>query len=188
MVLETIKKEAIFLGAHEAHKKSAVQQAAQKKQENGSGVDPLILAYSMIFHAVQINHETASIKSKEVQANAVAQNKLIDREGVFNFYTLSKHQLFAKDVHMNIWNGKHYVTYAMRTKVAQTDLTQLNTKNQEIAALRNQLGDKLTVLQQGSQIKETEVNTVMSENQQSVSQGSSLMNMLVSLSNQISQI
>ncbi|MCH9627032.1 MAG: hypothetical protein S4CHLAM2_06660 [Chlamydiales bacterium] len=187
MVLETIRKEDILLGADEAHKKSAVHQAKEKKQENGSGVDPLILAYSMIFHAVQINHETASIKSKEVQANAVAQNRLIDREGAFNFYTLTKHQLFAPDVHINIWNGGHYVTYAPKT-VAQTDLTQLNTKNQEIAALRNQLGDKLTVLQQGSQIKETEVNTVMSEDQQAVSQGSSLMNMLVSLSNQISQI
>ncbi len=147
------------------------QQTDDKKKEQGGSVDPLLLAYMEIYKSVQVNHETAGIQAKEVEANAIAQNGLINQEAMINFSTVSQSQVDA-----------------LKQSKRNTFLQQINTHNQEIAALRNDLGDKLTVLKQDAQVSETNVNTVMNENQQCVSQGSSLMNMLVSLTQQISQI
>jgi len=73
-------------------------------------------------------------------------------------------------------------------KVGTTLLAAINISNLEISAVRNNLEDQLTVLRQIIQIGDTDLNSTINEDQQSVQEGASLMQMLVSLSNQISKI
>lgn len=148
-----------------------LQQADDKKKKEQGPVDPLIVAYMQIFKSVQVNHETAGIQAKEIQANANAQNNLINEEAMINFSTVSQSEIDA-----------------LKKSKRNTFLQAISTQNQEISALRNDIEDKLTVMKQDAQVSETNVNTVMNENQQSISQGSSLLNMLGSLTQQISQI
>lgn len=174
----------------------------KEEKQNGENIDPLFLAYMMIFEAVKICHDTASIQAKTTQSLALAQNNLINMEGQLNFYQIHNSQLYNKKVVNQYtygvmpgpWGPVRYkkvvghVNKYTPAKVGQTVLENVNTKNQRIEALRDQISNKLTVLQQDSSMTETNVNSIMNEDQQDISQGASLMQMLVSLSNQISQI
>jgi len=171
-------------------KEAVVQKADKRKQNNLSGADALLLAYYYILKSVQIDHETASIQAKEVQANAIAQNNLINEEAELKFNTFKKTDLFNKTLLMEWWaNGKHGKVYTYKKKSNfKFILHEKSEQNEKISAERSVMEDKIGELKQSAQVKETNVNTVMNEDEQSVSQGSALMNMLVSLTNQISQI
>lgn len=196
--VEPIKQEAI-----EAKNIGVLPLVVHKEEKkNGGNIDPLFLAYMMIFEAVKICHDTASIQAKTTQSLALAQNNLINMDGQLNFYQLHQSQLYNKKVVNQYkygvmpgpWGPVRYkkvvghVNKYTPAKVGQTALENVNTKNQRIEALRDQISNKLTVLQQDSSMTETNVNSIMNEDQQDISQGASLMQMLVSLSNQISQI
>lgn len=148
-----------------------VQQSEHKKEEVPPAIDPLLLAYLEIFKSVQVVRETVTIQAKEVQANSIAQNHLIGEEALINFKTLSASAIEK-----------------MPQEERNAYLQEINTKNQEISALRSNLGNKMTVLKQDAQVSETNISTGLNENQQTMSQGSSLMNMLVSLTQQVARI
>jgi len=151
-----------------------------------SGIDPLELAYLYIFESVKIGTETAQIQAKSLQYNAVQQNRLIDLEAQQNFVVLHHSDLFTQRIVVGPnaptapqWKSK---------KVAATKLNNLNWQNMEISAIRGVLEDQINGLRQGAQIEETQDNTVINDAQQSIQQGGSLMQMLISLTNQISRI
>lgn len=148
----------------------------QKKQQADpyAGIDPLILAYYWIFTSVQIARDTAQLQAKEIQANAANQNSLIFKEAQKNFFTLS-------------WSKLHTPNGGAKT-VDQGDLNNMEAQNQEVSALRGVLGDQLNMLRQNAQVSETNLNTTVSDSQQTIQQGASLMQMLVSLTNQITRI
>ena len=154
-------------------------QGASKSPGQGSGdkVDPLLLAYMEIFQSVQLSHKTAEIQAKSIAINAQQQEKMINIEAGINFQTLRWSQMFT-----------HKNGLSVRKTVLQTDIEKLQTHNQEISAIRGVIADQITVLRQNAQMNETNLNSVVNESQQSVQQGGSLMQMLVSLTNQISRI
>ena len=160
-----------------AHKINPAEEKIKKQPQ----IDALLLAYLCIFESVQIDRDTAQIQSKGLEASAAAQNKVIALESGVNFAELKWSQLFTK----KIVSGK---TKIVPKKVAQTILDNLEMQNQEVSAIRGVMEDHLTVLRQGAQVNETNLNSVMDEDQQSVQQGASLMQMLTSLTNQISRI
>lgn len=169
-------------------------------QPNLNGLDPLELAYIYIFESVQLGHDTAQIQAKGLEVNAAAQNKMIAQEAALKFNTFQHSQLYHKKwgdvmwskVNWKNWDGNWNDlprTYKWeRNNVKQSVLDSLQFKNQEISAVRGVLEDKLNVLKQNSSIGMTQLNTVSNESQQSLSEGSSLMQMLASLTNQISRI
>lgn len=150
-----------------------------------SGIDPLVLAYLYIFDSVQTGRDTAQIQAKEIENNATQQNNLISEEAQQNFATLKWTQLFTKVLAIK---NKHGTFKTVNKKVAQKTLDVLGSHNQEISAIRSYLEDKLNVTNQYAQINETNLNDTMATSQQSVQQGGSLMQMLTSLTNQISRI
>lgn len=171
---------------HILQQKEAVQQANQQKNEPNPSVEPLLLAFMYIFQSVQISHETALIQGKAIQANALAENNLINEEAQINFITFSKSQLFTKQYLLTPY-GHGKVVYKL--KQLSTEIIQnWMAKNQEISAQRNLIGDLYNQKNQQNQQNETNENTVTDEDQQSVSEGSKLMSMLSSLSSQISRI
>lgn len=167
-----------------AHHQAAVLQDEKKGQSQS--IDPLLLAYMCVFHAVQISNQTADIQAKVIQNNVNAQNQLIDLESKFNFFTLSKDDMFNK-IQVVGTNIAPYIKYTPK-KVAQTELENLTTKNQGVSAIRNTFEDKIRVLGQEVQMDETKVNTDVNNTQQSMQQGSGIMQMMLSLTNQISRI
>ncbi|MEZ5314867.1 MAG: DUF720 domain-containing protein [Chlamydiales bacterium] len=146
-----------------------LDQVEQKKQD--SGIEPIFIAYLEIYKSVQLNHEMAAIQTKEIQANNKAQNNLINQEALLNFTT----------VRQSVIDG-------IEQAKKNTFLQEINTRNQKISAIRSNFENKLTVLKQNAQVSETKVNTVINESQQTISQCGNLMNMLVSLSQQVTQI
>ena len=154
-------------------------QGAEEPQEQGSGekIDPLLLAYMEIFQSVQLNHQTAQIQAKAIAVNAQQQEEMINIEAGINFQTLRWSQMFTHK------DGK-----VIEKTVSAVDINKLQTANQEISAIRGVLADQITVLRQNAQMNETNLNSVVNESQQSVQQGGSLMQMLVSLTNQVSRI
>lgn len=175
----------------------------KKEKSPFSGMDPLILAYMLIFDSVQTARQSAQIQAKDIQTNALQQNSIIDKEAQLNFQTLPWSILhYQKKVqsangsiieHVTPWFGGWPATirYSMKwftKKAAATALQQFNTANQEVSAVRGVLEDKLTLLRQNSQVSETNLNSTSDEAQQSIQQGGGLMQMLVNLTSQISRI
>jgi len=152
-----------------------IHSTEDKKDNNPyAGVDPLELAYLFIFDSVKTGRDSAQIQAKNIQNNALIQNNLIGEEAQLAFMTLRPDQLFTA-------NGG-------AQKVAQTVLDDLQSHNQEISAVRGVMEDQLNVLRQNAQVSETNLNSNTDASQQSVQQGGSLMQMLTSLSSQISRI
>lgn len=168
------------LNQNENNKPFAGVLAPDKSSEQGSQgqVDPLIFAYMEIFKSVQLDHETAVTQAKAVAVNAQQQELMIGAEANCNFQTLRWSQMFTH-------NKKGEI---LKKTVSQTDIDKLQTANQEVSAIRGVIADQITVLRQNAQMNETNLNSVVNESQQSVQQGGSLMQMLVSLTNQVTRI
>lgn len=158
---------------------------ADKKNPNNQE-SALLFAYMEILQSVNLNHETASIQAKELQNNAQAQENIIAQEGNFAFLTLPQSQLFTTKVELSSTGAAQNVQ--IPKTVSASVLQNFQEKNQVVSSVRTVFEDQLTVMRQNAQISETNLNTVMNEDQQSVQEGSSLMQMLVSLTNQITRI
>lgn len=158
---------------------AAVLKSENKQKKQQGGVDPVLIAWIQIFHSVQLGHQLANIQVNEMQKNLVAQNNTINEEQMLNFIPIPQDATIT----MYTPNGP----IKIKVKPSQALIQQITTKNQEIAALRNNKSDVLTVLKQDAQISETKINTVMNENQRTITQGSGLLNMLVGLTNQINR-
>jgi hypothetical protein len=197
-----------FINNHAAQAATAQIAAAATAVEEKKGgqeiqIDALLLAYQSIYEAVQLTHQAAQTEAKGMTTNASAQNRLIDWETGLHFQNLSHDQLFAvetiRDKHQiheinpDGSGGPWHIFYTTRhvevpKEVAQKDLEDLDITNQQISAVRNVLEDNLTLLRQGAQVSETQLNSTIDENQQDNQQGSSLLQMLIQLTERISRV
>ncbi|MCC5832875.1 MAG: DUF720 domain-containing protein [Chlamydiales bacterium] len=160
-----------------------VNNKEKKKQKLGS-IDPLLLAYLEIVNSVKVGQEAARAKTKELNANVNAQQDLINQEAYLNFTTVSEADLNGLQDRLSLSHKSS--TYIQNAKNQFLECKQMY--NQRISAMRDFLGDKLTMLKQNNQLCDTKLNSVISEDQQCVSEGSGLMNMLRSLTQQISHV
>lgn len=163
------------------------------------GIDPVELAFLMICDSVALNHATAQIQTKALQVNAQIQEQMIDQEGQLNFVMFKHSQLFhkkkwiewSKFTHSWYQNNNGHMPYGYKwtpQQVHQSALFQMEAQNQETSAQRGLLENKINVAKQNAQILETQENSTVDESEQSVSQGAGLLQMLVSLTNQICAI
>lgn len=189
-----------------AHHQSGIHEVENKKRGKKQQIDALLLAYMYIFQSVQIDHESAVIQAKRIENNALEQSQLIREEGAFQFETLKHSQLyqtfyfgsaaeavmFEKMIPHTGWvihktPGGRIMAYIPKT-ISSAVLGNMSSTNLYISAERSIMEDKLSVLRQGAQVGETNLNSVTDEDQQSVQQGAGLMQMLVNLTNQITRI
>lgn len=152
-------------------KLQAKEVAKEQKKKKTPALDPLILAWYALHQAVQTSIETANIYANALEVNAVNQNTVINEEAHLNFVVLK-----TKDA-----DGK-------KIKITQKELEKVTTENEEINAERGFFESQATVLKQNAQMKETDVNTKTQITLQTLSEASGLMQMLNSLTNQISRI
>lgn len=167
-----------------------VEKATSLQTQNPfwSGVDPLELAYLMIYQAVEINHDTTKTQAKALAENAKEQNLMINKEAEMNFVTLTWNQLHRRaKINYFIFNDPNNYKWVDKNP-SQGVLDGMTSKNQEISAIRGVMEDKINVAKQNASVQETNLNSTSDASQQAVSQGSSIMNMLMSLTSQIARI
>ncbi len=181
--------------SHGGHLSHRVTDTPSKKAPSSGGPDPLILAYMAIFEAVQINNQSAQVTAKQLQANAYAQSKKIAEENAMNFVLFRWSQLFSR--RLTLWlkqkpnGGPTYVIKNYRIvskKMGNQTLDNFQSQNQEVSAIRAVMEDQISLLRQSGQIYMTNENTTIDEGQQAIQEGSSLAQMLASLTNQIARV
>ncbi len=167
-------------------------------------VDPLLLAFYYLLEASNTSDRSAMIHAKQLNQNAQSQQKLnaqlsaLRRDSVPSLQ--SKHYT---DYHWHHYHpgwsftklsqphtNPHYRIYlpweylACTTRVThpnQNAVDQAQAVNQELSVQRQMLSDKMTVLQQNAQVKESQVNSISDEAMQTSQEGSHLIQILQSL-------
>jgi hypothetical protein len=163
--------------------------APVKTSANQDGLDPLLFAYMEIYRAMQITHQTAQVNAKVLAANAASQEDLIQEEAKLHFATLGWHSGDTCPLsNISIPGVQNNLPQKTPVKIDPEKLSELELHNQEISALRSGLGNKITMRRQEAEMVETKLNTDVNECQEYMQQGIGLMQMLVSLTNQISRV
>ncbi|MBI3901123.1 MAG: DUF720 domain-containing protein, partial [Chlamydiia bacterium] len=107
---------------------------------------------------------------EDVATNAKQQSALMAQELLYDFATLSQQ---AKN---NLAAGK-----GVNTSL----LNNMQNGNERISAIRGILEDQISSLRQSAQVSTTNLNSIANNCEQSISEGSGIMQMLGSLTRQI---
>lgn len=174
----------------------ALQKAEKKAEHKGSGsdlVDPLILAFFLLLEASNTSTQSAIIHAKQLNQNAISQQRLNAKAATLRWYSLpikkeNRHSFKSWHGHWT-WHWEkhhtfHYWTYknvVWYTSPNGAIVDEMQTKNEAIAAERQLLADRLTVMQQQAQVGETGVNTINDEAMQTMQEGGNLIQILQSL-------
>ena len=146
-------------------------------------VDPLVLAFFMLLEASNTSDKSAMLHAKQLNQNAQDQQKLnaqlgaIERDSVPSLQT-KHHTTYICHYYFFFWyfTKKTWVTHPNQDAVDQAQAV-----NQQLSVQRQMLSDKMTVLQQNAQVKESQVNSISDEAMQTAQEGSSLLQTLQSL-------
>jgi hypothetical protein len=133
-----------------------------------SNVNAIDLAYLMIFHANEIEQHSVQISAKMVTSNISAQEFLNNCLNHIEFWTMPPYAFQAGNA-------------------SKVDLTDLQIKNDQITASRENCTNGLNLLRQANAINTAELNTKTDVCQQDVSQASDIMQILWALTSQINR-
>lgn len=170
----------------------ASSQAGEKQPPQPS-LDPLFIAYYLLMEATNVSSQAAIIHSKVLNRNALAQERLNNQAAQLQWYHLPKivehkHHKTIKHTHWtgSFWShsGFEYTTYQKinwTTSPNATAVQEAQTKNQEVAAKRQILSEKLSVLQQLAQVGESGVDTITDEAMQTMQASSYILQVLETL-------
>ena len=164
---------------------------ASKGSSSQNNVDPLLLAFYYLLQASNLSSDSALIHAKQINQNALSQEKLNARLGELQNYSVPTLQKNHHTTHISHWtwkfwkHGFHYhITKTWTTVANQGAVDQSQAKNQEISAQRQMLTDQMTLLQQTAQVSEANVNSIGNEAMQSIQEGTNLLQILQSLTYQ----
>ena len=154
-------------------------EVKSKKLAKPQGVNPLMIAYLQLLKAVRTGQETATIHAKGLEINAAAQNSLIKEQELVNFISI-------KGEHVTVMSasGPSYTKVIYKTK----EINEVMIENEEISAVRGYFSEEITQKRQGAQLETTEENSVINKVQQTISESAGLMQMLMSLTNQVTRV
>jgi len=179
-----------------AGKASSVTAVSQPpaNPSGGGTIDPLVVAFYLLMEVANTTCQSAIIHSKQLASNAKAQQMLNNEAAQLQWYSVpkldsTKHREVISDTTHFTWAfWKHdaflYTTCKTKTFVTHKNQTQVDNamaKNQRVAAQRQIISDRLTLLQQTAQVGETNVNTSVNESMQSMQEGTDLLHILLSL-------
>lgn len=169
------------------------------------GVDPIVLAFFYLLEAANTSAQTASIHAKEMSQNAQAQQQLNREAASLKWFSLPKpeynnHTAWTNHktrVHKTIhgwtanwgrtftWRGTitTWVTVKHTWKTIQNsgDIQNAQSNNQQIAADRQILSQRIAGLQNTAHIKETNINTTIDTSMQDIQEGQNLLQILEAL-------
>lgn len=185
-VLESLAAEK----AKEAARKEAAQ--AGGAPQGASQQDVMALAYYYLVQAATITSENALVQAKQTQANANAQQQLDNEAAQLKWYYVSNlktthHKTYIAHTHWHwkFWShGFHYTTYqkvTWTTHKNQLTVTNQQTKNEQVAAERQFLTQKMGVLQQMASVGETHINSINDEASQSMQESSQILQIIQNL-------
>lgn len=187
---------------------TAPGQSSSPSDEQG---DILAITFMLLMEASTISSHTAQIHAKQLEQNALSQQRLNAQEQhdhfseipskIIDHHTQVYHTQHSSCRHQRqrptgtgwwwSWNRfqggdwrRRWVTtrrVSHNTCPNQGAIDQANARNQEISADRMRLADQLSILQQGANIGEAQVNTISNEAMQTAQEGSNLLQILQSL-------
>ncbi len=180
-----------FINNHAAQTAAAQIAAAATAVEEKKGrqeiqIDALLLAYQSIYEAVQLTHQAAQTEAKGMTTNASAQNRLIDWEAGLHFKKSEpRDQLFAVEtIETNTKKSMRLiltVVVALCTFFMPRDTLRYRRRwlkkiwkfwklpTNGFSAVRNILEDNLTLLRQGAQVSETQLNSTIDKTNRVIS-------------------
>ena len=153
------------------------------------GVDPLVLAFFYLLEASNTSDQSALLHAKQLGQNAAAQQKL--NAEIENLKRDTVPALQNKYRTTYIWH--YYFIFWYLTKETthtiighpnQQAVNQAQMDNQETSVQRQMLTDKMAVLQQNAQVKESQINSITDEAMQTAQEGTGLLQMLQNLTYQ----
>lgn len=184
------------------------EQPVVKKNEQQ--LDATIIAYMMILEAVKIQRDSAELQSSYLEANAQAQQQLIDEQSQLQYKDVERSALYHtvydeydSKYYSSISGGSSHASAESMSKMgtsakilgsheelkddADITLRTLELENQLVAQKISFIDDKFSLARQRAQLSETDLNTDINKNQQAVQEGSSLLQMLTSLTQLINR-
>jgi hypothetical protein len=172
-----------------------------KKDNQQTEVAAIELAYLSIFNSIQTKQDTSHILAKDMQNKAATADNLIRQEAQLHFVTLP--EMNDKQLAQKVISALHLPNADqlnqlvqdgvvkfdnLDPKATQAMLSDMESQNMKVSAIRSVLEDQIGMVRQSSQVAATNLNSIVCESQQSIQEDGNLMQMLASLSNQISRI
>ena len=182
---------------HQDQEVFQVHSAEQKSAANllPPHVDVLFLAFMAILTAMNDQQKVAQTQAKQLQANAAQQIKLNDQEEAINFYQLTENELYRisrqKRYTYNQNGGidggppKKIPIYSNVKVPIPNAAFKVQTMNQQQEKIRDGLTNQMLMLRQNAQIAESQVNSTVDQSEQAAQEGSTLLQMLVTITNHI---
>lgn len=175
-------------------KKSPTPPAAGPGQQ-GIGPNLMEVIFALLVEEANITAANSEIRAKGLQKNALSQQRLEKEAEELQWNYIPKEQVRHRTVvyHTKKWRwtwwGKfHRPCWYRRTKVVkqtyvanQGAIDAAQSKNQKVAALRQEISEQLSVDQQEAQVKETNLNSQLDIVTQILQESSQLMDILKSL-------
>jgi len=182
-----------------------IEELHRKQEEAKSETiqpDALLLAYFSIYEAVQYGNDTARIQAKDLEDNAIAQNRVIAEASEVHFETFGNLINQARASAMKTIQFRNAVYGLTGGAISKTDeakiiqkkesslitptlLERVNTTNQSRQALASLFTDKLTVMRQVANVGSSNENADLDNVSQGISVAGALMHMVVNVSQQI---
>lgn len=190
---------------------AAIVPAGQSSSSADGQGDILAIAFMLLMEASSISTDTAQIHAKQLQQNALSQQRLNAQEQedhfeavpskIIDHHTVTFHTQHTSCRHQRTkppgtgwwwsWNRFQGGNWRRRWETTrrvshntcpnQGAIDQVNARNQEISSDRMKLADQLSILQQGAEIGESQVNTITNEAMQTAQEGVNLLQILQSL-------
>lgn len=170
----------------------------KSSQSNISPTDTLLLVIMSIMDAVNIGQERANLQAKQLCVNANAQMSLNNQAQGIAIVAITENEAYqiktVKIKHSNQTMGdrgfvNHHVWYTtQKQKIAQPNaVEQIQTQNQKNESLRDGISNQVLLLRQIAQVGESQINSTMDTDQQSVSMAAGILQLLITITNQVTQ-
>lgn len=175
---------------------SVAQNPVNNNQNKESTVDIAALVYMYLLDAVTINSHNAVVRAKQLQQNALSQEKMNASAAQLQWYNVPT----ADIVHQSFYITHHHTDFTMKNGYPvqktwvtrqligthtsfknQVEVQQAEAKNQQVSLIRETITDRLVVLQQSAQIGESNVNSQSDKAMQAMQEGSQILDILKSL-------
>ena len=178
------------------------KQAAAQTENQGSdspfnkGCDPLVLAFFFLLDASTVSSESAMIRAKQLNQNALTQQRLNNKAAELQWYNVPKEQVnhhAATVLAQTHWTWEFWLhsgqfEYTTFKNIPAWDsypngsiVNNIQTKNRQVAAQRDLFANKLTLMQQQAGIAAGGINSISGEAMQSMQEGGNLLQILQSL-------
>jgi len=167
-----------------------------KSKKHPGGPNALMLAFIYLIEIANMHSDSALLKAKQLKANALSQQRLNREAEQLKFHEIPRgnhHSMWWKQgslTWLERWENKGksfkrfskwYEKITWTTGVNERQVKIDISENQETAALRQNIESQLTVLQQHARISQDRIKNVCNEAVQTMQEGSSLMQVLQSL-------